>query len=375
MQIKSHLANIALSIFALVCAFAVGEVVVRLLYKEQTPLYPRYHTDYHYGPYTIRGIRPNAEFWHTSLDGSWKFVTNSKGFRNTKEFSYDKPAGMLRVLSLGDSHTQGYEVRQEFTFSAVLERFLNQNNTKAEVINTGVSGFSTAEELVLLDNEAVKYHPDVVVLGFFDNDFEDNLKAALFSLDPQGNLHEQKYEHIPGVRIQNFIYGIPGVMWLSENSYFYSLLFNSIWNYFKFKLGETAVKNTDASSRSLPSGVDSAISTATTRSDYQIALTAALIGRMHQFCQQRGIRLIIVDIPARLRAYRYTSSLLPALIRRLDTVRIEYIDSQSLLHDFDGLAEIHVAHGHNHISEFTHILIGMEIGRRILSLGTAAVNR
>jgi lysophospholipase L1-like esterase len=103
----------------------------------------------------------------TTIDGSWKCVTNSRGFRNTREFDYGKPANTLRVLSVGDSHTQGYEVRQEFTFSAVLERFLSHRGKKAEVINTGVSGFSNAEELVFLENEGIKYNPDVVVLGFF----------------------------------------------------------------------------------------------------------------------------------------------------------------------------------------------------------------
>ena len=203
MRIKRFLGNIALMIFALVSAFALGEIVVRLLYKDVSVMYPRYHTEYHYGRYTIRGNRPNAEFWHTSVDGSWKFVTNSKGFRNTKEFTYEKPANTIRVLSLGDSHTQGHEVRQDFTFSAVLERFLNQHKSHAEVINAGVSGFGNAEELVFLENEGFKYKPDVVVLAFFANDFEDNVKAGLFGLDNQNHLVEQKFEHIPGVRIQN----------------------------------------------------------------------------------------------------------------------------------------------------------------------------
>ena len=136
--LKRTLSNIALMILALAFAFAVGEIVVRLLYKNETVLFPRYHTDYQYGRYTIRGNRPNADFWHTSVDGSWQFITNSKGFRNTKEFTYQKPANTLRVLSLGDSHTQGHEVRQDLTFSAILERFLNQHNPPAEVINTGV---------------------------------------------------------------------------------------------------------------------------------------------------------------------------------------------------------------------------------------------
>ncbi|HVJ12595.1 MAG TPA: hypothetical protein VNC62_13585, partial [Burkholderiales bacterium] len=132
-------------------AVALGEVVVRAVFKDDTVMFPRYHTDYRYGEYTLRGIRPNAEFRHTSVDGSWKFVTNSHGLRDVREFPYEKPAGTLRVLALGDSHTQGYEVRQDATYSAVLERALIANGFKAEVLNAGVSGFSTAEELAYLE--------------------------------------------------------------------------------------------------------------------------------------------------------------------------------------------------------------------------------
>lgn len=83
------------------------------------------------------GIRPNSQFWHTSVDGSWKFITNALGFRNTTEVDFVKPPKLVRILSLGDSHTNGYEVRQEATFSAVLERHLRHNGVNAEVINAG----------------------------------------------------------------------------------------------------------------------------------------------------------------------------------------------------------------------------------------------
>jgi hypothetical protein len=48
-------------------------------------------------------------------------------------------------------------------------------------------------------------------------------------------------------------------------------------------------------------------------------------------------------------------------------VRIELIDSHNLLQKYEGAAELHVPHGHNHISEFTHSLIGIEVGQRLLS--------
>src|SRR3954451_15931747 len=163
---KKLLGNLLLVLATLAICGSIGELVVRVAFKQQTVLFPRYHTDYQYGDYTLRGIRPQSEFWHTSVDGSWRFVTNDRGLRDSRNFAYEKPPGTLRVLALGDSHTQGYEVRQDATFSAVLERYLTSRGVRAEVLNTGVSGFSTAEEVVFLENEGYRYQPDVVVLGF-----------------------------------------------------------------------------------------------------------------------------------------------------------------------------------------------------------------
>jgi hypothetical protein len=375
MRIKIVLQNIALMIFALAFAFAIGEIAVRLLYKNQTVLFPRYQTDYQYGRYTIRGNRPNAEFWHTSIDGSWQFVINSQGFRNTKEFTYQKSANIFRVISLGDSETQGHEVRQDLTFSAALERFLNQHKSSVEVINTGVSGFGTAEELVLLENEGFKYNPDVVVLGFYANDFDDNVRSGLFGLDSQNHLLEKKYEYIPGVHIQNFMYHIPLVNWLGENSYFYSLFFNSIWQYFKLQSSRQAVKQATANDKvptSETSEFEFAVSVVPTHSDYEIDLASALMERMQRFCTDRGIHFIVVDIPTKPSPYHFASSMPPALRARLDMAHIEYITSESMFNKFNGVAEMHVAHGYHHISEFAHTLIGEELGRRILSSSATA---
>ncbi len=346
------------SVIALVSVFVAllaGEALVRALYKERTVMYPRYHTDYRYGDYTLRGIRPHAEFWHTSVDGSWEFVTNGKGLRDKREFPYAKPAGTLRVLSLGDSHTQGYEVRQDATFSAVLERYLRHHGVRAEVLNAGVSGFSNAEELAYLENEGYKYHPDVVVLGFYANDFEDNLKAGLFALE-DGKLVARKKSHIPGVAIQNVIYALPGVGWLSENSYAYSLLFNGVWAYYKEAL---RVRATSAPADAPE--FEYAVPTKSAYSPYEVALAAALIERMAQFCAAHGMRFILVDIPRPNDPYQLIQSIPAGMVKN-----VEMVSSRELLGEFDGVAEMHVPHGHRHISEFTHTLIGVELGRRIL---------
>jgi len=258
----------------------------------------------------------------------------------------------LRVLSLGDSHTQGYEVHQDATFSAVLERYLRSHGTRAEVLNAGVSGFSTAEELAFLENEGYKYQPDVVVLAFYANDFEDNLKADLFGLDKAGGLVEHKHEHIPGVRIQNVIYSIPGVKWLSENSYFYSLLLNNVWEYFKARLTRNAL------------ATEYAVATESA-SKHEVDLAVALIERMQRFCHNHGIRLIVVDIPAQGKPYHFADSLPPAAQQALKAEQIEYVSSHALFADYDGAVALHVPHGHQHITELTHAAIGVELGRLI----------
>ena len=365
--------NAVLLLVSVAVAFAIGELAVRLLLKDTTALFPRYHTDYRYGSYLLRGIRANSEFWHTSVDGHWKFTTNSKGLRDSREFSYDKPTGTLRVLALGDSHTQGYEVRQEATYAAVLERYLDRYGMQADVLNAGVSGFSTAEELAYLENEGYRYDPDVVVLGFFANDFLDNDKAALFDVR-DGKLVEIKHEHLPGVRIQNAIYSIPGSQWLSEHSYFYSVLFNTVWIHFKKRLARQALDQPGrgASRDAADNAFEFAVARPGNLTDGQIELAARLIERMQSFCTERGILLLVADIPATRSDGRHRSSLPASLTARLDAAGVERLDSTAILRDFDGAVELHVPHGARHISEFTHAMIGVELGRRILQKLPAA---
>jgi hypothetical protein len=150
----------------------------------------------------------------------------------------------------------------------------------AEVINAGVSGFSTAEALVLLENEAVRYEPDAVVLGFFANDFEDNLKAGLFALNAGQGLTERKTQHLPGVAIQNVIYALPPVRWLGENSYFYSLLCNPVWD--KRRLSDQARSASQGEAAQAAEGFEYAVATRSEFTAYEVELAAALIERMER---------------------------------------------------------------------------------------------
>ena len=55
------LASAALVAASIALALALGEAAVRLVLKERTVMFPRYHTDYRYGEYTLRGIRDDGD--------------------------------------------------------------------------------------------------------------------------------------------------------------------------------------------------------------------------------------------------------------------------------------------------------------------------
>jgi hypothetical protein len=357
--IKKYAVNIGVALLSILLCCIVAECIIRLLKKDTMVLYPRYHTDVQYGEYKIRRLRPNLEYWHTSVEGSWKFTTNKQGYRSNYDFSYDKPPGVVRVIALGDSHTQGFEVRQDYTFSAIVEKYLSNNGYKAQVFNMGISGFGTAEELVLLENEGIKYKPDYIILGFCPNDFDDSVKAGLFELD-NGELKVKNKEHLPGVRIQNLIYKLPFTHFLGENSYFYSLLFNTTWDYYK-KLLYSKAKEQVLTEYVIPTEE---------ATDYGTELTSRLIERMYSSCKKNNIKLIIFGIP-----WFYPEGIKPpwpddmheTIIANCDV----FVDSGKVLEDYNNLVALCKEHGHHHISEFTHCLLGVEIAKEIISEETS----
>src|SRR5262249_1431354 len=138
---RRALANCALLVGSILIGLLVAEFGTRLIFGDTIVLFPRYFTAAHYDGLTLRRLIPNSTFWHTSIDGHWEFRTNAQGFRDDEDYTYDKPAGTRRVLVLGDSHTQGFEVRQSSTFAKVLEHRLRVRGVQAQVLNAGISGF------------------------------------------------------------------------------------------------------------------------------------------------------------------------------------------------------------------------------------------
>lgn len=117
---------------------------------------------------------------------------NAKGVRGL-ERDYAKPPEVFRVVILGDSFVDAWMVQTQDRMSEVLEKTLGPS---VQVIALGVGGYSTDQELLLLEAEGWKYQPDLVVLAFYFNDvlFNDSheigaeIEKPVFAMDHAGNL-------------------------------------------------------------------------------------------------------------------------------------------------------------------------------------------
>lgn len=341
-----------------VIACMAAEIVVRATQRNAMVLFPRFHSAASYGPYTIRSMRPNTTFTHTSMDGVWQFAINEKGLRSPPGRDYSKQDGVVRVVCVGDSHTAGFEVGQRKTYASVIERHLSAKGISAEVINAGISGFGTAEALVYIENEAVNYQPDAIVLGFFANDYDDNLKSDLFRVVGT-ELVTNKTVHIPGVRILESINQFGLIRWLSQRSYAYSFVFNAVWDMKKRAL-LTDAERTTQTERAIPEAdADKLLE------GHKGALAKALLARIDDFCASNKIQFIVLDIPQLdLETQQLARSLKQDSLP--NNFKGRYIDSVAALSDLRGVADIFVPNGQRHINETTHLLLGVETSKAIL---------
>ena len=136
--------------------------------------------------------------------------TNSLGLRE-RELPLDKPAGVVRVLFLGDSVTFGTGVPNDGPFPRVLETSLADDpGPRVETVNAAVVGYNTTQELARLEAVGPAYRPDAVVVLFVVNDLLDAFSIFDHQYDPTGRFAAQK-------------------IWLRRNSHLYRFLQNTYW--------------------------------------------------------------------------------------------------------------------------------------------------
>ncbi len=153
-------------------------------------------------------LRAGATAWNTGEGVAWTRI-NSFGFRD-RERTLEKPAGVFRIAVLGDSFTEARGVDMDKTFTALAENYLRSCpgfKGGVEVLNFGVSGYGTGQELLELEKKVWQFDPDLILLQFFaGNDLFNNYRklnvsdpaiTPYFLLDGEGLRLDDSFRKLP----------------------------------------------------------------------------------------------------------------------------------------------------------------------------------
>lgn len=102
------------------------------------------------------------------------FFSNSQHLRNA-EIPLTKPAHTFRLAVVGNSVTIAHQVKQNQTFTTLLEKELNARYAEhphVDVINAGQEGYNIVSFRPFTNHLVYPYQPDVILYQFCWNDIE-----------------------------------------------------------------------------------------------------------------------------------------------------------------------------------------------------------
>jgi len=186
--------NLILVICAVALVFFSSELVTRYLARAW-PFEPELYSLPYLTP------RDATLRWRYPPSGD----RNSLGLRN-REIEQKAP-GVYRILILGDSLVWSGETSSGALYTDVLERRLNERrlsvDSSFEVINAGIPGYTTWQELEFLKLYGLEMKPDLVILGFAFNDLyypyvHKPTKKDVLDGDPGVHLYHFNPNTFPG---------------------------------------------------------------------------------------------------------------------------------------------------------------------------------
>lgn len=167
---KRIMARCGLMLAGLLIGLTLAELALRVMGIS-------YPLPYLADPHVGSRLQPGFSAWFTQ-EGEALVRINRAGFRD-REHAIAKPADTVRIAVLGDSFAEAVQVPVDQTFWSVLEDELQARGAfgggRIEVLNFGISGHGTAQQLQMLHHHVWQYDPDIVLLAFFaGNDVRNN---------------------------------------------------------------------------------------------------------------------------------------------------------------------------------------------------------
>jgi lysophospholipase L1-like esterase len=165
---RGILINLSLIIVSTVLALLLSEMALRLMGLKPLYVSPERDQFWKYDSQLGWAHEPGQEGIFETAQFRTHVRINEKGLRD-RSHSYQRQGDTKRILVLGDSFAWGYGVEESERFSQRLEKSMG-----VEVIDAGVSGYSTDQELLWYKDEGIKYDTDLVILVVAGNDVGDN---------------------------------------------------------------------------------------------------------------------------------------------------------------------------------------------------------
>lgn len=164
--------KITLFISSLVLSLVLVEVCLSTFY----PQLSRRPQVWQFDPELGWGHIPSATGLFIGPEFEVEIQINAAGLRD-RNYQRTKPHKTQRLLAFGDSFIEGWGVPIEHSVAKQLEIQLQQAaapDTTVEVINFGVAGYGTDQEMLFFERTGKHYQPDQVLLFFYGNDLWNN---------------------------------------------------------------------------------------------------------------------------------------------------------------------------------------------------------
>jgi hypothetical protein len=166
-RLRGALVRLALAGCGLVFALSLAECALRVVGYAGAGERVQRRFDRRYGE-----VPRDSWIWHFDIDRARHRAVELRG----RQFALPRPPNERRVLFLGDSATEGAFVGEDECYPRVFESLMAARGQSVRVINAGVWGMTTIDELHLLEDKLLPLEPNMVVIGLFmANDLNMNL--------------------------------------------------------------------------------------------------------------------------------------------------------------------------------------------------------
>jgi lysophospholipase L1-like esterase len=223
-MMRALLGKILLVLVSIVFTLLAGEVFLRFTKPQIFEVHPKgmYMPDPDVGYVLAAGF----EGFMIRSEFQAHFSTNQSGLRGPE--LRPRESNTFRILILGDSQAWGFGVRDNETFSYQLESMLASHYPKLDiqVLNAGVPGYGTADQLAFLESRGLALKPDIVIVQFLSvNDIKESRSPAYLWADVKGGMLVSKVRS-GDEQSQPILLGAK--RWLKSNSHLARLVFDRL---------------------------------------------------------------------------------------------------------------------------------------------------